>query len=83
MSCMKKLRFSSRPRAKVRHQGPPGSARAQPCFNDGEIVGHPSNTSEIEKRILSLNFVENYRKRNKKLRTSKQMKQEMEAFEER
>ena len=27
MICMKNLRFSSRPRAKVRHQGPPGSAR--------------------------------------------------------
>ena len=33
MICMKKLRFSSRPRAKVRHQGPPGSARAQPCIS--------------------------------------------------
>ena len=30
MICMKNLRFSSRPRAKVRRQGPPGSARAQP-----------------------------------------------------
>ena len=30
MICMKNLRFSSRPRAKVRCQGPPGSARAQP-----------------------------------------------------
>ena len=28
---MKNLRFSSRPRAKVRRQGPPGFARAQPC----------------------------------------------------
>ena len=28
---MKNLRFASRPRAKVRRQGPPGSARAQPC----------------------------------------------------
>ena len=27
MICMKNLRFSSRPRAKVRHQRPPGSAR--------------------------------------------------------
>ena len=27
---MKNLRFSSRPRAKVRRQGPPGVARAQP-----------------------------------------------------
>ena len=31
MSCMNKLRFSSRPWAKVRRQGPPGSARAQTC----------------------------------------------------
>ena len=30
MICMKNVRFSSRPRAKVRCQGPPGSARAQP-----------------------------------------------------
>ena len=30
MFCMKKLRFSSHPRTKVRHQGPLGSARAQP-----------------------------------------------------
>ena len=28
----KKLRFSSHPRAKVRHRGPPGTARAQPCW---------------------------------------------------
>ena len=35
MICMKKVRFSSHPRAKVRRQGPPGSARAQPC-NDGD-----------------------------------------------
>ena len=33
MICMKNLRFSSHPRAKVRRQGPPGSARAQPCFD--------------------------------------------------
>ena len=32
MICMKNLRFSSRPRAKVRRQGPPGSARAQPWY---------------------------------------------------
>ena len=30
MICMKKLRFSSGPSVKVGHQGPPGSARAQP-----------------------------------------------------
>ena len=30
MICMKKLWFSSRPRTKVRHQGPLGSARAHP-----------------------------------------------------
>ena len=31
MICVKNLRFSSCPRAKVRRQGPPDSARAQPC----------------------------------------------------
>ena len=31
MICKIKLRFSSHPRAKVRHQVPPGFARAQPC----------------------------------------------------
>ena len=31
MICMKELRFSSRPRTKVRCQGPLGSARALPC----------------------------------------------------
>ena len=35
MICMKKVRFSSRLRAKVRCQEPPGSARAQPN-NDGD-----------------------------------------------
>ena len=34
MISMKKLRFSSHPTANVGHQGPPGTARAQPC-------GHP------------------------------------------
>ena len=29
--CEKKLRFSSHPRAKVRHPGSLGTARAQPC----------------------------------------------------
>ena len=32
MISMKKQRFSSRPSKKVRRHGPPGSARAQPCF---------------------------------------------------
>ena len=50
------------------------------AFDDGEIFGPPSNISEIEKRILS--FVENYRKQNKKLRISKQMRQKMEEFGE-
>ena len=31
MICMKNRRFSSCPGAKARRQGPPGSARAQPC----------------------------------------------------
>ena len=33
MICMKNLRFSSHPGAKVWRQGPPGSARAQPCMS--------------------------------------------------
>ena len=41
MICMKELRFPSRPTAKVRHQGPPGSARAQPC------LGHLTTTLEL------------------------------------
>ena len=32
MICLKKLRFSSCPRAKIGRQGPLGSARAQPCL---------------------------------------------------
>ena len=40
MICMKNLRFSSRPRAKVGCEGLPGSARAQPW---GSVFsGHPS-----------------------------------------
>ena len=35
MICMKNLRFSICPSAKVRRQGPPGSARAQPCLSQG------------------------------------------------
>ena len=33
MICMKEVRFFSRPTAKVRSQGPPGSARARPWFD--------------------------------------------------
>ena len=36
MICVKNARFSSCPRAKVRHQGPLGSARAQPCIVSGQ-----------------------------------------------
>ena len=36
MICMKKVRFSSCPRAKVRRQGPLGSARTQPCIVSGQ-----------------------------------------------
>ena len=32
MTCMKKVRFFSRLKVKVGHQGPVGSARAQPCI---------------------------------------------------
>ena len=38
MICMKTLRFSSRPRAKVRRQGPPGSARAQPWYISQTVI---------------------------------------------
>ena len=37
MMCMKNMRFSSHPRAKVRRQGPPGSARAQPCIQGYDV----------------------------------------------
>ena len=40
MNCMKNMRFSSRPRAKVRRQGPPGSARAQPCNSATKFGNH-------------------------------------------
>ena len=42
MICMKSLRFSSRPKAKVRCQGPPGSARAQPrlCLSTVQNMSH-------------------------------------------
>ena len=38
MICMKNRRFASRPRAKVRCQGPPGSARAQHCKQKQALV---------------------------------------------
>ena len=38
MISMKKLRFSSRPRTKVRRHGPPGSSRAQPCRHCCSII---------------------------------------------
>ena len=54
---MKKLRFSSRPRTKVRHHGPPGSARARACMFDmhqswnskssTSILGGGGHTPEI------------------------------------
>ena len=44
MTCMKNLRFSSRPRAKIRCQGPPGSARAQPCIQDYDMKGKERKT---------------------------------------
>lgn len=37
---MKNVRFSSRQGAKVRCQGPPGAARAQPCFKEMSIENH-------------------------------------------
>ena len=47
MICMKNRKFSSCPRAKVRRQGPPGSAKAQPWnlsgIWSGALVGHRSS----------------------------------------
>ena len=37
MISMKKLRFSSHLRTKVRHRGPPGSARARPCLTKIDV----------------------------------------------
>ena len=42
MICMKNLRFSSHPRAKVRRQGPPGFARAHAALKSQWLLvtGH-------------------------------------------
>ena len=63
---MKNLRFSSRPRAKVRLQGPPGSARAQPCI-------------QIERALWRK--VRPLLCRNKKLYASKEVKENALASE--
>ena len=55
MICMKKVRLSSRPRAKVRCQGPLGSARAQPCVTDCYFFCHLSSVDKtrlFEKLLL-------------------------------
>ena len=55
MICMKKVRFSSRPRAKVRRQGPPGSARAQPC---GLHQYYNKNNNPVDQLLLPVAFFE-------------------------
>ena len=52
MICMKNLRFSSRPRAKVRRQGPPGSARAQPWLRTVGIFMRQD--AEVTKSLPSI-----------------------------
>ena len=47
MICMKDLRFSSYPRAKVRHQRPPASARAQPWL-DAIILKHTIQACAVD-----------------------------------
>ena len=54
MICMKKLQFSSRPRAKVRRQELLGSAREQPCKSINELFIQKKNTS-YKKIILQNN----------------------------
>ena len=60
MICMKNLRFSSCLRANVRCQGPPGSARAQPChlysFQRGVLVRHGLCRSGPSFILLSINM---------------------------
>ena len=48
MNCMKKLRFSSRPRAKVRRQGSPGPARAQPWQYSANVLKRAKRTTISE-----------------------------------
>ena len=40
MICKKKVRFSSSPRANVRHHRPPGAARVQPIENKTARLGY-------------------------------------------
>ena len=56
MICMKNLRFSSRPRIKVRRHGPPGSAKAQPCFyKKGSELGLILKVRQSAKIVVSDN----------------------------
>ena len=59
MICMKKLQFSSRPRAKVRRQGPLGSARKQPCksINELFIQKRIPLTKKISYKIINKMFI--------------------------
>ena len=63
---MKNLRFASRPRAKVRRQGPPGSARAQPwtCSDKFSFLvncnpAEPQQSAKISLAHLTLLVGEN------------------------
>ena len=47
MNCMENLRFSSHHWAKGRRQGPPGSARAQPCMAKKKKDDFASVLSEV------------------------------------
>ena len=49
MISMKKQRFSSHPRTKVRLHGPPGSAREQPCVNSslGKYISTKKDLAEF------------------------------------
>ena len=59
MICMKKLQFSSHPRAKVRRKGPLGSARKQPCksINELFIQKRIPPTKKISYKIINKMFI--------------------------
>ena len=56
MICMKKLRFPSHPRAKVRRQRPPGSARAQPCCGAIFTIRKISLTKYFKVKVIFYYF---------------------------
>ena len=55
MICMRNLRFSSRQGAKVRRQGPPGSARAHPVYSH-ETPLDPWYCSQTKPHELNKNY---------------------------